>query len=52
MKASGERIEANGKVGDTLLDIVINNDIDLDGFGKLIILSFLLQTYEIYDPIY
>lgn len=33
VKASGERIEANGKVGDTLLDIVINNDIDLDGFG-------------------
>ena len=34
IRASGERIEAKGKVGDTLLDIVVNNDIDLDGFGN------------------
>ncbi|XP_051170078.1 adrenodoxin-like protein 2, mitochondrial isoform X2 [Leptopilina boulardi] len=33
VRANGERIEANGKIGDTLLDIVINNEIDLDGFG-------------------
>lgn len=33
VRANGERIEANGKVGDTLLDIVTNNEIDLDGFG-------------------
>ncbi|CAK9804498.1 Adrenodoxin-like protein 2, mitochondrial [Anthophora plagiata] len=33
VKASGERITAKGKVGDTILDIVVNNEIDLDGYG-------------------
>ncbi|XP_066600332.1 adrenodoxin-like protein 2, mitochondrial [Prorops nasuta] len=33
IRANGERIEAKGKVGDTLLDIVVNNEIDLDGYG-------------------
>lgn len=33
VKASGERIKASGKVGDSILDIVVNNDIDLDGYG-------------------
>ncbi|XP_057334607.1 adrenodoxin-like protein 2, mitochondrial [Microplitis mediator] len=33
VRASGERIEAKGKVGDSLLDIVVNNEIDLDGYG-------------------
>ncbi|XP_011310853.1 adrenodoxin-like [Fopius arisanus] len=33
IRASGERIEAKGKIGDTLLDIVVNNEIDLDGYG-------------------
>ncbi|CRK92477.1 CLUMA_CG006031, isoform A [Clunio marinus] len=33
VRASGERIKAKGKVGDTLLDVVVNNNIDLDGFG-------------------
>lgn len=37
VKASGERIEANGKVGENLLDIVQNNEIHLEGFGKPII---------------
>lgn len=34
VRASGERIEAKGKVGDSLLDIVVNNEIDLDGYGN------------------
>lgn len=42
IRASGERIEAKGKVGDTLLDIVVNNDIDLDGFGKYAVLRSLV----------
>lgn len=29
----GRRIEAEGKVGDSLLDVVVNNDLDIDGFG-------------------
>ncbi|XP_076767229.1 adrenodoxin-like protein 2, mitochondrial Ferredoxin 2 [Xylocopa sonorina] len=33
VRASGERIKAKGKVGDTILDIVVNNEIDLDGYG-------------------
>ncbi|XP_031785385.1 adrenodoxin-like protein 2, mitochondrial [Nasonia vitripennis] len=33
VRASGERIEAKAKVGDSLLDVVVNNEIDLDGFG-------------------
>ncbi|XP_013112722.1 adrenodoxin-like protein 2, mitochondrial [Stomoxys calcitrans] len=33
IRASGERIQTKGKVGDSLLDVVVNNDIDLDGFG-------------------
>ncbi|KAL6258861.1 hypothetical protein P5V15_010807 [Pogonomyrmex californicus] len=33
VKANGERIKAKGKVGDSILDIVVNNDIDLNGYG-------------------
>lgn len=33
IRANGERIETKGKVGDSLLDVVVNNEIDLDGFG-------------------
>ncbi|XP_073836396.1 adrenodoxin-like protein 2, mitochondrial [Musca autumnalis] len=33
IRANGERIETKGKIGDSLLDVVVNNDIDLDGFG-------------------
>ncbi|XP_055911398.1 adrenodoxin-like protein 2, mitochondrial [Eupeodes corollae] len=33
VKASGEKITSKAKVGDTILDVVVNNNIDLDGFG-------------------
>lgn len=33
VKANGERITTKGKVGDSILDIVVNNEIDLDGYG-------------------
>lgn len=33
VKANGEKINAKGKEGDTILDIVVNNEIDLDGYG-------------------
>ncbi|XP_064540045.1 adrenodoxin-like protein 2, mitochondrial [Drosophila montana] len=33
VRASGERIKSSGKVGDSLLDVVVNNNVDLDGFG-------------------
>lgn len=34
VKGNGERIKASAKVGDTLLDVVVNNDLDLDGYGE------------------
>lgn len=33
LRASGEKITTKAKVGDNLLDVVVNNNIDLDGFG-------------------
>ncbi|XP_018575025.1 adrenodoxin [Anoplophora glabripennis] len=33
VKANGERIKAKGKVGESLLDVVVNNNVDLDGYG-------------------
>ncbi len=33
IRQSGERIPVDGKEGDNLLDVVINNNVDLDGFG-------------------
>ncbi|TMW52527.1 hypothetical protein DOY81_002352 [Sarcophaga bullata] len=33
IKANGEKIKTKGKEGDSLLDVVVNNNIDLDGFG-------------------
>lgn len=33
IRASGERIKGKGKEGDSLLDVVVNNDLDVDGYG-------------------
>lgn len=33
VKQNGDRIKTKGKLGDSLLDVVVNNNIDLDGFG-------------------
>lgn len=33
IRASGERVKAKGKVGDSLLDVVVNSSLDFDGFG-------------------
>lgn len=33
VKANGQKIKAKGKLGDSLLDVVVNNNVDLDGFG-------------------
>lgn len=30
----GETLTAKGKVGDSLLDVVIENNLDIDGFGE------------------
>ena len=54
--ASGERIKAKGKVGDTILDIVVNNEIDLDGYGACegtltCSTCHLIFAKEIYDAL-
>ncbi|KAL3188032.1 hypothetical protein MRX96_004267 [Rhipicephalus microplus] len=33
VRENGDRINAVGKVGDSLLDVIINNHLDFDGFG-------------------
>lgn len=33
VKANGERIKAKGEIGNSILDIVVNNDLELDGYG-------------------
>lgn len=33
IRANGEKIKTKGKEGDSLLDVIVNNNIDLDGFG-------------------
>jgi len=34
IKGDGSKIRTHGKIGDNLLDVVVNNDLDIDGFGK------------------
>lgn len=33
VRSNGERIKTKGKIGDSLLDVIVNNQIDMDGFG-------------------
>ena len=33
-KTDGTKFTVQGKEGDNLLDVAVNNDLDLDGFGK------------------
>ena len=33
IQQDGTRLEGKGKEGDNLLDIIVNNDLDVDGFG-------------------
>lgn len=37
----GDKLTAHGKIGDSLLDVVVDNNLDIDGFGKLKLLNFL-----------
>lgn len=32
-KANGDRITTEGKKGDSLLDVIVNNNLDFDGYG-------------------
>lgn len=33
VRSNGTKIKTKGKIGDSLLDVIVNNNIDLDGFG-------------------
>lgn len=33
IRVDGTKIRGTGKIGDSLLDVVVNNSIDLEGFG-------------------
>lgn len=46
IKADG-RIKTQGNEGDNLLDVVVNNNIDLDGFGEFNFLKTTLSFYGI-----
>jgi len=37
----GSRQLVDAKVGDNLLDVITENEIDLDGFGELICISLI-----------
>lgn len=30
----GDKLTAEGKIGDSLLDVVVDSNLDIDGFGK------------------
>ena len=32
-KQSGERLDTRAIIGDSMLDVVVDNDLDIDGFG-------------------
>lgn len=34
VRSDGSKIATKGKIGDNLLDVVVNNNVDLDGFGN------------------
>lgn len=54
--ASGQKIKAKGKEGDSLLDVVVNNNLPLDGYGACegtltCSTCHLIFSKEIYDKL-
>lgn len=44
-KANGDKIIAEGKKGDSLLDVIINNNLDFDGYGMILKLLPKISIY-------
>lgn len=44
-KANGDKIIGEGKKGDSLLDVIVNNNLDFDGYGIIIKRSIKFITY-------
>lgn len=42
----GEKITVKGSPGESLLDVVINEDLDIDGFGMEIILQVWIGLWK------
>jgi len=45
----GKKLKTKGKIGDNLLDVVVNNSVDLDGFGKHILRSTCVTYINFYN---
>lgn len=47
IKAGGQKLVAYGRKNENLLDVVINNHLDIDGFGKLTIVVTLINLFRL-----
>lgn len=44
IKRNGEKIIGKGKEGDSLLDVVVNNNLDFDGYGMNSLFCYVLMV--------
>lgn len=42
LNRDGERITVKALTGESLLDVVVNHDLDIDGFGKLLKILYMV----------
>jgi hypothetical protein len=45
--ADGSKRTAQAKIGDNLLDVIVENDLDVDGFGKYLIINSKSLTTKV-----
>jgi len=48
VRNDGKAIAVKGKLGDNLLDVILNNNVDLDGFGELMHILTSVSVREKY----
>ena len=44
VNSDGRVLPAKAKIGDNLLDVVIENDLDIDGYGLIYLISSHLKS--------
>ncbi len=42
LNRDGKRITVKALTGESLLDVVVNHDLDIDGFGKLLKILYMV----------
>ena len=47
-----EKITVQGKVGESFLDVAVNNDVDLEGFGQFLLSSLIFLVVSCYCMVY